>query len=209
MTQENSGKRQWIIWGSIGGTISIIALGGFILSEQNIQKCNTGDIYACSTVSRSDSPRITNKAYLAELERKKEKELERIEREKVEAKKREIVRQQLAAAAAKEKADKEAKFKAEGWWEASNGIYLRWCTDANPCPGNASDHYTSRVWRAMVWCKERACGDIYARMNISSGGAVIGWTNDTAYGAFGQKVVLTFGSHLSGQGEIVEFLARS
>ncbi len=100
------------------------------------------------------------------------------------------------------------KFKAEGWWQASSGIYIRWCTPANPCPGSASDHYTSRVWRAMVWCKERACGDIYARMNIESGGAVIGWTNDTAYGDYGQKVILTFGSHLSGKGQIVEFTTR-
>jgi hypothetical protein len=208
MTQENSRKRLWITWGGVGGAISFIILSGFILGERNIQKCNAGDAYACSTVSGSDSNRITNKGYLAKLEREKQRELARIKREEVEAKKREAIRQQLAAAAAKEKAEEEKKFKAEGWWEASNGVYLRWCTDANPCPGNASDHYTSSVWRAMAWCKERACGDIYARMNISSGGAVIGWTNDTAYGDFGEKVVLTFGSHLSGQGEIVEFLAR-
>ena len=60
----------------------------------------------------------------------------------------------------------------------------------------------------MVWCKERACGDIYARLNISQNGTVVGWTNETAYGGFGQKVVLTFGSYTSGRGHIVEFVAR-
>ena len=60
----------------------------------------------------------------------------------------------------------------------------------------------------MVWCKERACGDIYARMNILNGGTVVGWTNETAYGGYNQKVVLTFGSYTRGQGNIVEFSAR-
>ena len=50
----------------------------------------------------------------------------------------------------------------------------------------------------MVWCKERACGDIYARMNILNGGTVVGWTNETAYGGYNQKVVLTFGSYTQG-----------
>jgi len=106
------------------------------------------------------------------------------------------------------KAAADAKFKAEGWWQAQPGIFVRWCEPDSSCPGRASDHYTDRVWRAMVWCKERACGDIYARMNILNGETVVGWTNDTAYGSFGQKVVLTFGSHISGSGRIVEFKAR-
>ena len=109
---------------------------------------------------------------------------------------------------AEAKADADAKFKTEGWWQVSDGVLVRWCTDANPCPGSASEHYSDYVWRAMVWCKDRSCGDIYARMNIERGGAVIGWTNDTAYGDLGQKVVLTFGSHLQGQAQIVEFKAR-
>lgn len=199
MAQENSGKRQWIIWGSIGGTISLVALSGFILSERNIQKCNTGDTYACSTVSKSDSPRITNKAYLAKLERQRQKELERIEREKVDAKKREIVRQQLAAAAAKEKADKEAKFKAEGWWEASTGIYARYCTKGpKPCSRSGVIGDASFVL-VEVWCKDSACGDIYGRVNLlSASGTVVGWTNDTGYGGYGQKVVLTFDSYQDG-----------
>lgn len=111
----------------------------------------------------------------------------------------EKIKRQLAA---------EAKFKAEGWWKETNGIYVRWCTDENPCPGSPKDHYTKVVWRAMVWCKERPCGDIYARLNISKDDVIIGWTNATGYGDYGQKVVLTFGSHLSGNGQIVDFRAR-
>ena len=105
-------------------------------------------------------------------------------------------------------AEADAKFKAEGWWEADSGVFLRWCEPDSSCPGRAQDHYTDSVWRAMVWCKERACGEIYARMNILNGDTVVGWTNETAYGGYGQKVVLTFGSHIRGTGRIVEFKAR-
>ena len=34
---------------------------------------------------------------------------------------------------------------------------------------------------------------------------LVGWTNDTAYGGYGQKVVLMFGSSTSGSGRLVEF----
>ena len=110
------------------------------------------------------------------------------------------------AAAAKEKAATEAKFKAEGWWEPQPGIFLTWCKNVY-CPGPTSNGYSDYTWRAMVWCKERACGNIYARLNITQNGTVVGWTNDTAYGGYGQKVVLTFGSSTRGNGSIVEFKA--
>lgn len=42
-------------------------------------------------------------------------------------------------------------------------------------------------------------------MNIIQDGVVVGWTNETAYGNHGQKVMLTFGSHIGGSGSIVEF----
>tara|TARA_B100001057_G_C22576206_1_gene843149 strand:+ start:508 stop:852 length:345 start_codon:yes stop_codon:yes gene_type:complete len=104
-------------------------------------------------------------------------------------------------------AEADAKFKAEGWREKQPGIFVRWCDGEHPsCPATIS--YSDYTWRAMVWCKERACGDIYARMNILNGDTVVGWTNDTAYGGYGQKVVLTFGSYTSGSGRIVEFKAR-
>jgi hypothetical protein len=83
-------------------------------------------------------------------------------------------------------------------WKATDqdGIYWRWC-DAGD--GNCT---ASRVIGdndfvlAQVWCKDRACGDIYARVNlISESGVVVGWTNDTAYGGSGQVVQLTFSTH--------------
>lgn len=121
-------------------------------------------------------------------------------------------RKEAAERAAKKRklaAEKEAKFKAEGWWEEQPGIFVRWCDGKHPsCPGPTSNGYSDYTWRAMVWCKERACGDIYARMNILNGDTVVGWTNDNAYGGYGQKVVLTFGSSTSGSGRIVEFVAR-
>lgn len=109
---------------------------------------------------------------------------------------------------AKAAAAERAKFEAEGWWEADNGVFLRWCTDKNPCPGPAGNGYSDYSWKAMVYCRDRACGDIYARLNIERDGVVIGWTNDTAYGDYRQKVVLTFGSDKRGNGNIVQFKAR-
>ena len=106
--------------------------------------------------------------------------------------------------AAKAKAAAEAKFKAEGWWEQKPGIFVRWCGGEDPyCPGKRS--YQDYSWRAMVWCKERACGNIYAKLNILQNDIVVGWTNETAYGGYGQKVVLTFGSSTRGSGQLVEF----
>lgn len=196
------------------GTLSALAALGISRSQSdsrlNAMRCIElkGDTSRCSQV---------NKAWLQpDILVKYNKALE--QRKKRQDAKEEMRQKEIAAAharadqaklkAAEEIAKAEAKFKAEGWWQASNGVYVRWCTSGNPCPGSASDHYTARVWRAMVWCKERACGDIYARINIETGGAVVGWTNATAYGDYGQKVVLTFGSHLTGQAKIVEFNAR-
>ena len=113
-------------------------------------------------------------------------------------------KEQEDASLAKKRAA-EAKFKAEGWRERKPGIFVRWCEDKNPCPGPSSNGYSDYTWRYMVWCKERACGNIYARLNITKGGAIVEWTNDTAYADYGQKVVLTFGSRMNGSGQVVEF----
>jgi len=107
----------------------------------------------------------------------------------------------------RQKAEADAKFKAEGWWAEQPGIFVRWCSKV-PCPGPTSNGYSNYTWRAMVWRKERACGDIYAGLNILNDGTVVGWTNDTAYVGYGQKVVLTFGSSTRGKGQLDEFKAR-
>ena len=124
-----------------------------------------------------------------------------------EAEKRRKWQAAQAKKAAQEKAAAEANFKAEGWYEVQDGIFLTHCSNIH-CPGPTSNGYSDYIWRYMVWCKERACGDIYARLNITQNGVVVGWTNDTAYGGYGQKVVLTFGSSTRGKGSIVEFRAR-
>ena len=121
-----------------------------------------------------------------------------------------IAKQQIIA---KEKAAAEAKFKAEGWVEQKPGIFVKWCKNASfsyPKKGDCpyTDTYMDSVWRMMVWCKERSCGNIYAKINIlqGSGGPVVGWTNDTAYGDYGQKVVLTFQTSSNGnRARLVEF----
>jgi len=81
-------------------------------------------------------------------------------------------------------------------WTASDtpGIYYRWCYDCKP-PEYSIGSYV----QLKIWCKEQACGDIYARVNfVDKEGTVVGWTNDTAYGGLGQKVVLTFDSAAKG-----------
>ena len=40
---------------------------------------------------------------------------------------------------------------------------------------------------------------------IERNGVVVGWTNDTAYGGYGQKVVLMLNSSTCGSGRLVEF----
>lgn len=87
----------------------------------------------------------------------------------------------------------------QGWNSTETpGIYWRWCTNDPEC---TSDKVIGDGGYNLmqVWCKEKACGDIYGRVNlISSSGVVVGWTNDTGYGDIGQKVQLTFDSHQDG-----------
>ena len=197
----------------VGGFTGLVALGA-TLNETDLAQCNNGDAVACVEAYKIEAnhERITNQKWLSAF---KESEAKRIaEKQKLEADRKAA----FAKLEAEEKARKAklaeqnrieaAKFKAEGWWEIQDGIFIRWCDREHPsCPGNTRS-YTDYTWRAMVWCKERACGDIYARMNISQNGTVVGWTNETAYGGYNQKVVLTFGSYTQGSGRIVEFRAR-
>ena len=121
---------------------------------------------------------------------------------------------EIAEAKIREEKEKaEAKFKAEGWWQPTKGIFVRWCNNASSrypekgdCP--RTDAYLDTVWRMMVWCRDTRCGDIYAKVNLSqtNDGPVIGWTNDTAYGDYGQKVILTFQSSANVRyADLVEF----
>ena len=83
----------------------------------------------------------------------------------------------------------------EGWETTSKeGVYSKWC--------KVGECDTSRVIGEqkyailMVWCKESACGDIYAQVNLlNASGVVIGYTNDTGYGSKGDKVQLTLSSY--------------
>ena len=214
-------KSKPFLYASGSAVVVALGVGGIVLlgsshNNAKINACNTGnDDKACEYVlslnpkdyykSKLDSTvlKVRDERKAAALKAKAERD-ERI------AAAAEGSRKRLAKQAAKERAETaaaEAKFKAEGWREQEPGIFIRWCGGENPsCPGQES--YQDYSWRAMVWCKERACGDIYARLNISQNGVVVGWTNETAYGGYGQKVVLTFGSSTQGSGRIVEFSAR-
>ena len=100
----------------------------------------------------------------------------------------------------------DAKFKAEGWWQQQPGIYARWCT--NTCD-NSKVIGSNRYSLLEVWAKDRAAGDIYARVNLIRNGVVIGWTNDTSYLSKGQRGVLTFDSYQSfDEAQLTEFSAR-
>ena len=184
-------------------------------NKANIDRCIElkGNTDACDRIKRSKTYIPNGYQPTADLTislRKEAKAKAEAERKAAEQRQAEAAAKVIAERQAK-KAAAEAKFKAEGWWEAKPGIFIRWCGNGSnhpTCPGPRGNGYSDYVWRAMVWCKERPCGDIYARLNISNGGTVVGWTNATAYGGFGQKVVLTFGSSTRGSGEIVEFNAR-
>ena len=102
-----------------------------------------------------------------------------------------------------------AKELAEaGWREQLSGIYVRWCTKT--C--SQADVIGDSTFSLMeVWCKERACGDIYAQANFVKNGTTVGWTNDTLYLGYGQKGVLTFqkyGYEGGGSVQLVKFSAR-
>lgn len=179
-----------------------------------LNDCNAGDDAACKNVASESREKITNIKYLESIEKERILRLKQIEEEKrlklkadkeAEEKKRKLDLEQRIKAQAK--ANAEAAFKAEGWWEVQSGIFVRWCE--NQCAETES--FMDSVWRMEVWCKDRACGDIYARINIMDGsnGPVIGWTNETAYGGIGQKVILTFQSSTSGTARLTEFTARS
>lgn len=85
----------------------------------------------------------------------------------------------------------------EGWTATDTpGVYWRWCEESDNCSSDKVLGDSGYVL-ALVWCKDRACGDIYGRVNlINAEGVVVGWTNDTAYGDIGQKVQLTFSSYV-------------
>jgi hypothetical protein len=80
-------------------------------------------------------------------------------------------------------------------WEATTkeGVYSKWCKVGECDTSKMSGQQGSIL---MLWCKEQACGDIYAQVNlINASGVVIGYTNDTGYGSKGDKVQLTLSSH--------------
>ena len=123
------------------------------------------------------------------------------------AKEVEIKEKEIADQLAKEKKDRE-EFEKLNWWEIRKGILARYCTQGpKPCSSGAVIGDQSYVL-VEIWCKERACGDIYAKVNLlNSEGTVVGWTNDSSYGGYGQKVVLTFSSYQNNwsKAQLVEF----
>jgi hypothetical protein len=82
----------------------------------------------------------------------------------------------------------------EGWETTSKeGVYSKWCKVGECDTSKMSGQQGSIL---MIWCKEQACGDIYAQVNlINASGVVIGYTNDTGYGKKGDKVQLTLSSY--------------
>lgn len=207
-----------------------LAAGAFVLGTNHnnaqIKACNTGnDDEACEYVlslnpkdhykSKLDTKVLARRderiAAAAEKEREAEAkaEADRIAARKAADKALAEQKKQREKLAAEARAA-EAKFKAEGWFELATGIYGRWCTQT--C-SNASVIGDAAYWLLEVWAKDRAAGDIYARINVMQNGTVIGWTNDTTYLSLGQRGVMTFDKYLPGDGsnytaQLTEFNAR-
>ena len=215
-------KKRFLI-PAIGAT-ALVGIGvlGAVGINGDVSKCNKGDEVACNSIIDLPSPelysdRITNPYFAeklklrAEAEKKRAKELE-AKKAKREAQIKANNEAIAAANAKKAKAEAaaKAKFKAEGWFEVDKGIYGRWCT--HTC-SRAEVIGSSAYWLMEVWAKDRAAGDIYAQINVMQNGTVVGWTNDTAFLAKGQKGVLTFTKYLPGSGsnyqaQLVKFNAR-
>lgn len=167
--------------------IAVLALGGIYAFGSNIgTTCVPGNAdYEAGTGICS----AKNKA--ADLAEAKADAERLAEQKKFQAQQAE---QRLAEERAKKAAAAaEAKFRAEGWSDTDRaGVYWRWCSQ--DC--DSSKAIAGRYVIAEVWCRDTACGDIYGRVNLmNKQGTVIGWTNDTAYGDVGQKVLLTFDSY--------------
>ena len=83
----------------------------------------------------------------------------------------------------------------KGWETTSKeGVYSKWCKVGECDTSCVIGEQKYAV--LMVWCKESACGDIYAQVNLlNASGVVIGYTNDTGYGSKGDKVQLTLSSY--------------
>ena len=207
-------KKRFIAAIATAASLSGLLAMGYSYNEDRLTACNAGGIEDCEYVAGlsgdSYKNRITNSDWQAKLTAAKEakekaaaKTAARLAAIEADTKKRnaKILADQKAA---------EAKFKAEGWFQLKPGIYGRWCTQT--C-SKASVIGNASYWLLEVWAKDRAAGDIYARVNITEGGTVVGWTNDTAYLSQGQKGVMTFSKYLPGYGSsygatITEFKAR-
>ena len=187
---------------AIAATAAISGLYAFGLTIQNT--CVPGNAaYEAGTGICNSNNAATAKEEAAEVAAKAKADA-----------KREAALAKMHAAEAKRKAEAskanaaaEAKFKAEGWFQLKPGIYGRWCTET--C-NNSKVIGRSTYWLMEVWAKDRSAGDIYARINITSNGTVVGWTNDTTYLSHGQKGILTFSTYQSGVNgaQLTEFNAR-
>ena len=156
--------------------------------EKSIYSCDGIDKQEVASISPDLAKDLNNaiwsaKQKVAERERKEQQRLARIRKEKEE-------------------------FDRMGWWEQQTGIFVRWCTDTCSRAGLIGDGSYSLM---EVWCRDRACGDIYAQVNFIRNGSVVGWTNDTLYLGYGQKGVLTFqkyGLRGGNSTQLVKFSAR-
>ena len=82
----------------------------------------------------------------------------------------------------------------KGWKESPRkGVFWRFCTDADQCVPFTARYGVSLI----VWCRDRACGDIYVRANIETKETVVGWTNDTGYGRLGDRVQIDLDTYQS------------
>ena len=185
----------------VGAALAPFAVAGGLLAlglgEQTraLEDCNAGKYERCSQVASADQGKITNPQHLQIVKEADERAARQVREES-----------QRNAKIAEAKAQADAKFKAEGWWEAQPGIFVRWCT--NTC-NNSKVIGDNRYSLMEVWAKDAHAGDIYAQVNLERSGVVIGWTNDTMYLSRGQRGVLTFDSYqYFDQAQLVKFNAR-
>jgi hypothetical protein len=99
----------------------------------------------------------------------------------------------------------------DGWFSTGlDGIFVGYCHRRTVFPYQmetpecqvavkkaGEDSYPLVV---MVWCRDRPCGGIYIEANqVSENGSVMGWTNDTGNGQYGDVVYLSLRSYYQGE----------
>lgn len=76
-----------------------------------------------------------------------------------------------------------------GYFELQSGIYGKWCDD---CSQDSKIFDDERIVALEVWCRDVACGDVYAEVNFEKDKVTVDYSNDILTLGKGDRGILTF-----------------